>query len=130
MKDRNHKPTVNNRELVLSPGRVPETFAVNKEETINIHHSPLRSRGASARRAMDTNRSNDKDVTRKASHKRTASKKKATSSRSKSRPKSSKSKSFVGGAPPVALKKEFHNFKRVMTATTKAGTKAYKTERQ
>jgi hypothetical protein len=76
---------------------------------------------------MDTNRSNEKDVTRKASHKRTVSKKKVTSSRSKSRPKSSKSKSFVGA--PVALKKEFHNFKRVMTATTKAGTKAYKTER-
>ena len=128
MKDRSHKPSVNNRELVLSPGRVPETFAVNKEETINIHHSPLRSRGASARRGMDTNRSAEKEVARKPSHKRTASKKKVTSSRSKSRPKSSKGKSIGGGA---GLKKEFQNFKRVMTAAgTKAPNKAYKTERQ
>ena len=90
----------------------------------------MRSRGASARRAMDTNRSNEKEVVRKASHKRGASKKKVTSSRSKSRPKSSKCKSFVGAPQSsAALKKEFHNFKRVMTASTKVGSKAYKTER-
>jgi hypothetical protein len=45
VKERILKPTVNNRELVLSPGRVPETMAINKEETINVHHSPLRARG-------------------------------------------------------------------------------------
>lgn len=44
VKERTHKPSVNNRELVLSPGRVPETQAINKEETINVHHSPLRAR--------------------------------------------------------------------------------------
>lgn len=45
VKERIQKPSVNNREFALSPGRVPETMAINKEDTINIHHSPLRSRG-------------------------------------------------------------------------------------
>ena len=44
IKEKIQKPSVNNRELALSPGRVPETQAINKEETINVHHSPLRSR--------------------------------------------------------------------------------------
>lgn len=45
---------------------------------------------------------------------RAGSKKKAASSRSKSRPKSKgKKASFIGNG---AIKKEFNNFKRVMTA--------------
>ena len=44
VKEKILRPSVNNRELALSPGRVPETLAINKEDTINIHHSPLRSR--------------------------------------------------------------------------------------
>ncbi len=81
-----------------------------------MHHSPLRSRGASARRAPDTARSQDRSE-RKKSKKRAASKKKnAVSSRSKSRPKSTKGKSNAGAVTSAALKKEFHNFKRGMTA--------------
>lgn len=79
---------------------------------------------------MDTNRSHDKEETRKQSQKRAVSKKKAASSRSKSRPKSSKGKKNVGAVTQNgALKKEFQNFKRVMTAGSKVASKAYKTER-
>jgi hypothetical protein len=70
----------------------------------------LRRRGASARRA-DTNRSHNKEESKK---RRAVSKKtKAASSRSKSRPKSKGKSSFIGNG---AIKKEFNNFKRVMTA--------------
>jgi hypothetical protein len=80
---------------------------------MNLHHSPLRSRGASARRA-DTNRSHEKEEAKK--RMRAGSKKKGASSRSKSRPKSKgKKASFIGNG---AIKKEFNNFKRVMTAGT------------
>lgn len=46
VKERVTRPTVNCRDLVLSPGRVPETMAINKEETVNVHHSPLRARAS------------------------------------------------------------------------------------
>jgi hypothetical protein len=44
------KPSVNHKELAMSPGRgrTPETN--KKEETINVHHSPLRSRPMSSRK--------------------------------------------------------------------------------
>lgn len=48
VKEKILRPSVNNRELALSPGRVPETLAINKEDTINIHHSPLRSRAGNS----------------------------------------------------------------------------------
>jgi hypothetical protein len=51
VKDKTLKPTVNNRELVLSPGRgrdpEPVGFAT---ETVNVHHSPLRTRPTSYKR--------------------------------------------------------------------------------
>jgi hypothetical protein len=59
---------------------------------------------------------------------RAGSKKKAASSRSKSRPKSKgKKASFIGNG---AIKKEFNNFKRVMTAGASKPGKHYLTQRQ
>lgn len=51
IKDRTSKPSVNIKELALSPGRARETEGFAGLETVNVHHSPLRSRPTSQKRA-------------------------------------------------------------------------------
>jgi hypothetical protein len=56
IKEKTSKPTVNNRELILSPGRVTSA----REETMNVHNSPLRSRQISSRRPATTAKSTER----------------------------------------------------------------------
>lgn len=124
------KPSVNNRELALSPGRVPETLAINKEETINIHHSPLRSRAGanSSSRNTHRDRSSRQQISSNLSRPPTcdalkkvisAVEKPSRSARpkkTKSRSKSSRPKTAKQPKPDTTkgnlIKKEFESFKR------------------
>ena len=120
IKERLMKPSVNNREFALSPGRVPETMAVNKEDTINVHHSPLRAKrggGALSSRREQPLRvekvyisERDKSEIRK----KIAKKTKKTKSRSKTRTCRTADNKVIN---TTALKKEFQSFRRAMEIT-------------
>jgi hypothetical protein len=88
VKERFQKPSVNNRELVLSPGRVPETLAINKEETINIHHSPLRARPSARGGNHSYRREPSRDPQAEKKEKSVKGKKQLRSKRRQSRSKS------------------------------------------
>jgi hypothetical protein len=100
---------VNNRELAFSPGRVRETdgFGI---ETINVHHSPLRSRPTSQKRpariysVKSTERDRSKSIGRKD---KSQKKRKNTRSKSKSMSRTPTSAKAKGATQVSNLQKEF-----------------------
>jgi hypothetical protein len=100
---------VNNRELAFSPGRARETdgFGI---ETINVHHSPLRSRPTSQKRpariftVKSTERDRSKSIGRKD---KSQKKRKNTRSKSKSMSRTPTSAKAKGATQVSNLQKEF-----------------------
>jgi hypothetical protein len=110
IKDRTQKPTVNNRELAFSPGRGRdhEGFGV---ETVNVHHSPLRSRPTSHKKTVAvpvfTVKSAERDRSRSVGRSgKTQKIRKSTKSKSKSRTRGASAKA-KGSSHVSNLQKEF-----------------------
>ena len=102
---------MNNRELAFSPGRGRdhEGFGV---ETVNVHHSPLRSRPTSHKKTtvavpVFTVKSAERDRSRSVGRSgKTQKKRKSTKSKSKSRTRGASAKA-KGSSHVSNLQKEF-----------------------